>query len=411
MRRDEPHGARLSWMARIALAFAPLSLLFYVWEQADFLHGRLSRGQVFGRDFMNYWTGARLLLHGDIHALFTQAEYGRAVARIWGPGMALHSFSYPPSLFPFIAWTGALDYGTAIILWSLAGLALLLAASWPGGRRLPPALLLMLSPAVAVCLDDGQNGLLTGALIVGGLRLSERRPWIGGVLIGMATFKPQLGLLIPLALIAAGRWRTIAAAAAGAAALGAASLLMGGAESWRLYLTQAAPYQRMLLEHSTGTFQVMMPSPFMAGRLAGLSLAASYALQAAASAASAALVFIRFRGIGRSGRRIGPLDIAVLLAAGFMASPYGFNYDMPGLAAALLLADRASPDLDRQAAWRWGAAALWSAPLLTMLVPLALGWRGGPTWPIGPGLAAIGLGLTAMARPGPEVAAAAPATA
>jgi hypothetical protein len=392
--------ARLTWSAKVALAFAPLSLMFYGYEQAGFLHGRLDRGQVFGRDFINYWTGSRLLIEGHMRAVFTQADYAAAVARLWGPGLATHNFSYPPSLFAFIGWTGALPYGWAIALWSLAGLGLLLMAAGPLGRRPLTALAIVCSPAVMICLDDGQNGLLTGALLVGGLSLCSSRPLLGGVLIGLATFKPQLGLLIPLALLAAGRWRTIAGATASALALLAVSLVIAGPDAWRWYLTQAAPFQRLLLEHRTGTFQVMMTSPFMAGRLTGLNLAQSYALQAAASLAAAALVVWWFRRIGRAGAAIAPLDILMLLTAGFVASPYGFNYDMAGLAVAILLAERADPGLGASAAWRWAAAALWSAPLVMMLVPLALGWQGGATIPVGPILTLLGLALlvAAMAR-------------
>lgn len=399
----------LTWAMKIALAFAPVSLLFYGYEQADFLHGRLSRGQVFGRDFMNYWTGSRLLIEGHVRTIFTQADYTAAAARLWGPGLATHSFSYPPSLFAFIGWTGALPYGWAVALWSLAGLVGLLAAAWPLGRRPLTALAIVCSPAVMICLDDGQNGLLTSALLVGGLRLSDRRPLLGGALIGLATFKPQLGILIPLALLAAGRWRTIAGAAASTLALLAASVLIAGPDAWPWYLTQAAPFQRFLLEHSTGTFQVMMPSPFMAGRLTGLSLAQSYGLQAVAGLAAAALVVWRFRRVGRAGAAIGPLDILLLLTAGLVASPYGFNYDMAGVAAAVLLADRADPSLEASAAWRWAAVALWSAPVVMMVAPAMLGWRGGTTVPVGPILVAAGLGLLAVvcrARPPvPELAA------
>lgn len=386
---------RLGWAMTVALTCAPAALAFYAWEQIDFVHGRLSRGQVFGRDFINDWTGARLLLEGHARAIFTEGDYATAMARLWGPGLALHNFSYPPSLLALIGWTGALPYGWAIAAWSAAGVALLLIAAGPLGRRPLSALAIVCSPAALICLDDGQNGLLTGALLVGGLTLSNRRPLLGGALIGLVTVKPQLGLLIPLALLLAGRWRTIAGAAASAAALLAVSLLIAGPEAWRWYLTEAAPFQRQILEHRGGTFQVMTPAPFMAGRLIGLDLAQSYALQALASAAAVAIVARRFWRIGRAGAAIGPLDIALLLTAGFVASPYGFNYDMAGLALALLLAERADPSLGASAPWRWASVALWTAPLVMMAAPMILRWRGGTTIPFGPILVAAGLGLLA----------------
>jgi hypothetical protein len=386
-----PAGA--SWTVKTATVLAPLALGFYLVEQLAFLKGELSRGQIFGRDFINYWTGARLLLEGKAGAAFVQHDYAAALARLWGPGIGLHSFSYPPSLFPFIAWAGAAPYGLAFALWCVGGLVVLLAAAWPVSRRPDPALLIALSPAVLVCLDDGQNGLLTAGLLVGGLRLIDRRPILGGVLIGLATFKPQLGLLIPLALIAAGRWRSIAAAAASAVLLAGVSLALVGPEAWRLYATQAAPFQRFLLEHSQGTFQIMMPSPFMAGRLLGLSIGLSYGLQAIASLCSAAIVIAHFRRLRLEQRTIGPIDILLLLTCGFLASPYGFNYDMAGLCLAIVLADQADPRLDEIAAWRWCVVSLWIAPVAMVIAPLALWARGFGFAPVGPLLVAGGLVL------------------
>jgi hypothetical protein len=46
----------------------------------------------------------------------------------------------------------------------------------------------------------------------------ERRPYLAGSLFGLMIFKPQLGLLLPVALIAGRQWRVFAAAAATAPA-------------------------------------------------------------------------------------------------------------------------------------------------------------------------------------------------
>ena len=64
-------------------------------------------------------------------------------------------------------------------------------------------------PAVFVNIGHGQNGFLTAALLGGALHLLDRRPWLAGVLIGCLAYKPQFGVLIPVALLAGGRWSTI----------------------------------------------------------------------------------------------------------------------------------------------------------------------------------------------------------
>ena len=57
------------------------------------------------------------------------------------------------------------------------------------------------SPACLENILEHQNAALLTALIGGGLLLLPLRPRLGGVLIGLATIKPQLGLVLPLFLL------------------------------------------------------------------------------------------------------------------------------------------------------------------------------------------------------------------
>ena len=63
----------------------------------------------------------------------------------------------------------------------------------------------------------------------------ERRPALAGVLIGLLTYKPHLGLLFPIALIAGGHWRAFATATIAAVLIAAASWLVFGSESWNAF--------------------------------------------------------------------------------------------------------------------------------------------------------------------------------
>ena len=70
----------------------------------------------------------------------------------------------------------------------------------------------MLIPWVAFAAFCGQVTFLLGALVMTGLVVNKERPITAGVLFGLAAaVKPQLLMLLPLALIAEGRWRTIIA--------------------------------------------------------------------------------------------------------------------------------------------------------------------------------------------------------
>ena len=59
------------------------------------------------------------------------------------------------------------------------------------------------SPAVLWNVSAGQNGFLTAALIGGMLSLMQKQPLLAGVCLGLLSYKPQFGLLFPIALIAA----------------------------------------------------------------------------------------------------------------------------------------------------------------------------------------------------------------
>src|SRR5690606_17631500 len=91
-------------------------------------------------------------------------------------------------------------------------------------------------PAVFVNLGPGQNGFLSTALLALALLTLDRRPLLAGVFFGLLAYKPQLGPMIPLVLLATGRWRTIGAAVATVAALAGAVTVFLGVEVWQAFL-------------------------------------------------------------------------------------------------------------------------------------------------------------------------------
>src|SRR5947199_191898 len=114
----------------------------------------------------------------------------------------------------------------------------------PASRR---RLLVALMAALAACsvltlqlLAYQAAGADYSCFWAGGLGL-RRRPLLAGVLLGVgAAIKPQIFLLVPLALAADRQWRTMLAAGVTGAALAAASALVWGVDVWRQWL-QALP--------------------------------------------------------------------------------------------------------------------------------------------------------------------------
>jgi len=160
-----------------------------------------------------------------------------------------------------------------------------------------------------------------------------------------------------------GRWRTIAAAAATAAALAAVTTLVFGPRVWTAYLDVAMPAQTHAITHGTGIFVSMMPTPFMNFRAAGLPLHLAWSVQAVVSCAALAAVVWTFRT-----RRDPVLSMALLVTAAFLVTPYAFNYDMVLFGWVLAkLADRSdNTPLDYGLMF-----AVWTLPVTTIAAGLA----------------------------------------
>ncbi len=289
-----------------------------------------------------------------------------------GADFPFHFWSYPPHTL-LLSWKiSALPYRMAFSVWILSGLVLMFFAArafWPVG---PWPWFLLLAPSSFANIFLGQNGFLSAALALGGFALLPRRPVLAGILFGLLTFKPHLGILIPIALIALRQWPAIVAAALTTALFVGASVLVYGGDVWLWFWEQTIPYQLRFMVEAKGPFQAMMPSWFMTGWLIGLPLVLVQAVQAALALAAGILVYRTFRGPGDC-----RLKVSLLFVATFLASPQSFNYDM-GLvsAAALCLGAVAIAH-----GWRRGeflaVALCWILPLTVM--PLnALGAPIGP---------------------------------
>src|SRR3546814_10633706 len=117
-----------------------------------------------------------------------------------------------------------------------------------------------------VCSSD-LNGFLTAALLIGGLRLLGAKPIVAGILFGILTVKPQLGILLPFALLAARQWTAIAAAGVTTVLLVGSSVLLFVWESWQAYIDLVIPLQTVIMNERHGFFLAMMPSAYMGLRL------------------------------------------------------------------------------------------------------------------------------------------------
>ena len=296
------------------------------------------------QDFMVFYVAARSCLDGNTGllsdgALFTEALNQRFGAWLSHP-LDLHPWVYPPLFLVMVIPFGLMPFWLSLVLF-LAGTFLLLNLALrpylprSDQRRICLASL-ALSPASAFTVAVGQNAFLTTALLVGGFGLLRRAPVLGGAMLGVLAFKPQLWLMVPVALAAARQWRALAASLAAAALLAAASVLLLGVAPWQEWLALLLRPNPQY-EHWLKVGRLNGQSAYAEAVLLGLPVGIARLTQAAAVLLSAALVWWTFR---MSGIRHN-LQVAILLTATILAAPHVSNYDavMVTVAASLFLCD------------------------------------------------------------------------
>src|SRR6202795_467713 len=206
-------------------------------------------GKPLGTDFSNVYAAGRLTWQGRPAQAYQPAlQHAAEKAVFGGRDVPFYGWHYPPFFFTVAVMVAAVPYAWGLAIWLAASFAAYLAALraiLPGPETL---LIAAAFPAVFVNIGHGQNGFLTAALLGGALHWLDRRPWLAGVLIGLLAYKPQFGVLIPVALLAGGRWSCIAAAAASVAALLAVTTVTLGGDIWQAFADSMTFTQKVVLE-------------------------------------------------------------------------------------------------------------------------------------------------------------------
>ena len=416
---------RMWSLAALAASFGGLAFL---WVTSDGLNDY--QGRPLGTDFSNVYAAGTYVLDGRPQAPYDlPAQHAREQA-IFGAQTPIYGWHYPP-FFLFIAAALAwMPYTFALVVWQAVTLALYFLAMrailahalnapsplWGDGRgegdqnsrysSVPPhptalhavdlsstgrgevghlwLLLALAFPAVFINIGHGHNGFLTAALLGFALVLLDRRPIAAGILFGLLAYKPQFSLLIPLVLMASGRWRAFGVAAATVAALVLVSTLAFGPKVWSAFLDSTYLTRVVVLEAGdTGWHKIQ--SVFSWVRMWGGSIPLAYAMQGAVTAALAGSLVWLWRS-----RASFALQAAALCIAVIVATPYSLDYDMMVLAPAIafLAAEGFSRGFD--AYEKSALAGLWLMPLIArnvaqhtliplgiivMLVVLALAFR------------------------------------
>jgi arabinofuranan 3-O-arabinosyltransferase len=285
-----------------------------------------SRGVPASTDFTAFWVAGWEALHGKVAQLYDPIEFAKIVFRIFGATDTIWTFAYPPIYLLILAPLGLLPVGFAFIVWdivTLLGCAVIVYMIVRG--RIAVALMLA-SPFTAWNFFAGQNGFLTASLLGASFLFLERQPMLAGLFIGSLSYKPQFGILFPLALAAARQWRAFASATATAAVLFATSIAAFGSSAWgafpRGFIAQAGIN---LFAESTAEWGFLQTIYGLTRDLrGGASLA--WGAQFTTAFVIAMIVWRVWRSHARY-----PLKAATLSAATLLVTPYAFAYDLAAI--------------------------------------------------------------------------------
>ena len=283
-----------------------------------------THGEHLGRDFVQFWSYARLAAAGK-----------PAAAYVLHPHQTIdHVFAYPPIVMLLCRPLADLSYAPAVLVWGGLGFALFtFTLSRLVGWEMA-AFAAVGTPSAAFNIFLQQTGYYTAVLLGGGLLLLERRPTVAGIVLGMLWCKPQLGILLLPALIAGRYWRTLVAAGLTAFGLTAASVIFYGFDAWIGFFDHMPLLSRWIA--STAPPWWWMPTVFSMMRLIGASIPFAYTFQGLSAISAAIAVAILWRGDGPIG-----VKSAGLVIATFLATSYAWAYDALALtfAAAWLAND------------------------------------------------------------------------
>lgn len=322
-RRGTPVGliVRVLFWILLLLAAAEYARMAWVF---------IARGAPHVNDVFLFWGWSKFVhVMSPASGIYDGRRLYAFVRGLAGAPQTYLPFAYPPSLL-LVIWPLALVSPVAALLaWLGVTLALYVWACWQKPWGVWIATGALLAPSTIAAIRAAQTSLLAGALMIGGCRLVEKRPFLAGILFGLLSIKPQYGLLVPVALIASRQWQTVIAAGATVLASAVASGTVFGWACWTQLPHAIIGLSRLIARHpEIDHLSVTVTSAL---RLLGAGPGITYAAQLAVAAGTAVAIWFCFRGGFRS------LSAAALMVGAFLVTPYALYYDLPIVSYAVLV--------------------------------------------------------------------------
>ena len=279
-------------------------------------------------DFTDAWVVGAQALRGEAAPLYDPAEFVKIQAALLGPREFFYpNWPYPPIFLLILAPLGALPYFDAFVVWDVVTLLGCIIVVYLIIRQRPAIALVLASPYTVWNFLAGQNGFLTAWLLGAALVSLERRPLLAGVFIGCLTYKPQFGVLFPVALAASNQWRAFASAAATAALLASASIAAFGSGAWFAFPRELAVQSGLNLFADPDSNWGLLQTVYGLVRDLNGGATLAWFAQGVTTVGLAVIVWFVWRS-----QVAYPLKAAALSAAALGTTPYAFAYDMAAIA-------------------------------------------------------------------------------
>jgi hypothetical protein len=300
-------AAELRWHRAAAIGCAILFVLYAIWA---FWLGYTTRRPV---DFLSFWAAGRLALEGHAPLAYNHIAH-KLMELTASPIQGWLPFPYPPPFLLFVTPLALFGIWPAFAIWVVGTSCLYLFAT----RKIAPLPYSLAHPAVLVNTWIGQNGFLTSGIFALGLGALAESPFIGGAIFGILVFKPQLGLLLPVAFIAGRHWRAVLGAAFSSLSLCLLAYSIFGLASYQAFFA-ALPNQAAIMANGEVAWNELA-TVYAFFRFFGVPENVAFAFQLTVALA-AALETARVWYLHLSTRG------AVLAAAALLVSPYLLTYD------------------------------------------------------------------------------------
>ncbi len=340
----------MSPVGLFALAvLAAMLVSMFLWS-ANFRAPRDERDVLPGADYFQFFVAGQLIRHGHQDRLY-DFEFVKAfqhdpavIPYRWNPDAFL-VYIYPPFFAWFCLPAAYLPFHAGAIVWALVMTGFLLASLGLLVRRFPNApggfgwvlLACLAYRPVLMSIYTCQNATLSlFILTLAFVLLRGGRPAMAGLVFSALAFKPQLTLVIGLAMLCKRQWRFVAGAAAGGLLLLLASLAVS--PSATLDYVRLAPGMSKWIE-MPGMPLERMSCWYGYWRLAfaGRPLALAQAATLVTSLITLVPLVWTLRGPLSPGASCFPMQFAAMVLATVVLSPHLLAYDLTLLVLPLFL--------------------------------------------------------------------------